>query len=387
MDQLAQAREILRQKREQKKISDETHSKILYSMNNNDDNSKNQQLLPELVEIKQIIETLQNHIQFLNDMLQKYTNLFNKFFGNQDNSNSDNVIYDLFCLYFSNNNQNTFPNYLFQMCCDIYEESKDSYEILCNYIHVLPPKQIIEEHLAKKNPLFSEDLTNIENLPKIIQVFKQEYGIHDTQKTYGCLAVDALYFKPNVRIDPRGIVSGLEDQVDLGKSTFTLFSRNLKAFTEYIKNNWKHIIKAGFVFQLNPLYTPYKPIVLHIIPRPHGKADFSIVQMLYEIKNILHRYRVEITTFAFDGDKAFKVLHQTYFQSYVGYLLKNNSILISKVRSVRMSSDLLHLCKRFRYRFLKNRIHFNFKKGSPFIDVNQIQLLFQHIPDIVFKKT
>lgn len=60
----------------------------------------------------------------------------------------------------------------------------------------------------------------------------------------------------------------------------------------------------------SPPHLPiYKPIVLRIIPKQHGKADSQIVNMLFEIKNILHRCRVEIVSFSFDGDKAFKILH------------------------------------------------------------------------------
>ena len=124
-----------------------------------------------------------------------------------------------------------------------------------------------------------------------------------------------------------------------------------------------------------------------IIPKTHGKADSEIINMLFEIKNILHRYRVEIVSFSFDGDKAFKILHQVFYQSYINTVLKSNSILNYKIKCVRISPDFLHLGKRFRYRFLSNKLHINFKKNSPFIDIKQIQMILKNVPDIVFNNS
>ena len=55
-----------------------------------------------------------------------------------------------------------------------------------------------------------------------------------------------------------------------------------------------YIIKAGFVFQINPFNSLYRPIVLHIIPSVNGKANKNIIDTLYKIRKILFNYRIEI---------------------------------------------------------------------------------------------
>ena len=85
----------------------------------------------------------------------------------------------------------------------------------------------------------------------ILVKYKKENKILSKQN-FCCKAVDALFFKPDVQIDSNGIVSGMNKEYELGKKTFSLFSRDVKSFTNFIQKNWRSIIKSGFVFQLNP---------------------------------------------------------------------------------------------------------------------------------------
>lgn len=187
------------------------------------------------------------------------------------------------------------------MCCDIYKSSAESYNILKKYIQFFPLKIEIEKFLNENTPNIPENITNVQKIPKIIVEYKKENKILSKQN-FCCKAVDALFFKPDVQIDSNGIVSGMNKEYELGKKAFSLFSRDVKSFTNFIQKNWRSIIKSGFVIQLNPFLKIYKPIVLLIIPKPRGKADSEIVNILFEIKNVLHRYRVEVVSFSFDGD-------------------------------------------------------------------------------------
>lgn len=57
------------------------------------------------------------------------------------------------------------------------------------------------------------------------------------------------------------------------------------------------------------LPTIYEPIVILILLLHHGNDNSEIVIILLEIKNILHRYRVEVLSFLFDFDKEFEIIH------------------------------------------------------------------------------
>ena len=114
--------------------------------------------------------------------------------------------------------------------------------------------------------------------------------------------MDALYFKSDVKVNSKRIVTGFLSENKIDKKEYALFSKDIESFISFVKKNWNNIIKAGFVFQIYPLKVEYKPIVLNITPSSHGKANSSIIETLYRIRKILHNYRVEVISFSFDGD-------------------------------------------------------------------------------------
>lgn len=69
--------------------------------------------------------------------------------------------------------------------------------------------------------------------------------------------VDALFFKPDLKINKEGVTTGMISSCKGDQKTFNLFSRDINSFINFIKNNWNGIIKSGFVFQLNPLNSEY----------------------------------------------------------------------------------------------------------------------------------
>ena len=64
-------------------------------------------------------------------------------------------------------------------------------------------------------------------------------------------------------------------------------------------------------------------------------------------------------------------------------MLKNNLIPSGRIICVRISPDLLHLMKRFRYRFLTHRIRMIFLDINSFIDRIEIRKILSHVPEIV----
>ena len=218
MDQISQARDSLQKKRKQKK-----ESKAKYIQN-----------LPkipsfyskeEVDQLRSRISNLENHIIFLNKLISKYADFFNDYFDKENKSN--NILKDLYKLYFDKDS-GFFSIDIFQMCCDIYKSSAESYNILKKYIQFLPSKIEIEKFLNENTPNIPENITNVQKIPKIIVEYKKENKILSTQKIFCCLAVDALFFKPDVQIDSNGIVSGMNKEYELGKKTFSLFSRDVK---------------------------------------------------------------------------------------------------------------------------------------------------------------
>ena len=332
MSSLEKAREALKIKREQNaKAMDQ-------SIQNH--NIKSENVDPIVSEIYEGFQRLKDHIDFLSDLLGKYSNLFTGFFGEPTDS-TGKLIFDIFQLYIMQDSREKLESFddIFKMCVEIFDSSKDSYEILKRYIPFLPSISEIEEYRQKFFVDFEEDLLNLNNLPDIIQNYKSENEIISKDKIYASLAVDALFFKPNVKVKTDGTTSGFTQEIEISKKQFNSFSKDIENFSKFIQENWHLIVRAGFVFQLNPLKNEYKSIILHIIPHSNGKSNSNIINTLFKIKNILHNYRIEIVCFSFDGDNSYRVLNQTFFQSYFNRLIKNNFIPEGRILCLRKNPD------------------------------------------------
>ena len=93
------------------------------------------------------------------------------------------------------------------------------------------------------------------------------------------------------------------------------------------------------------LFFPIKPYVIHIVPSAHGKANNQIIEKLYEIKNILHNYRIEIITFSFDGDNAYRNSNQTFYDSFIYRMIKKK---FNSYRSDTFNSNFARLFTHFK---------------------------------------
>lgn len=193
---------------------------------------------------------------------------------------------------------------------------------------------------------FSECLLNLDKLSEILIQYKIENGIVGQNKIHCTLAVDALYFRPDIKIGPKG-VQGFSKDIELKKTDFDKFANDIDFFMSFVKANWKDIIRSGFVYQMNPLIVSYKPIVVFIYPSSNGKANNLIIQKLYEIKNILHNHRIETVSISFDGDNAYKNLNQSFYESFINRMIKQNIIPLGRMLSLRISPDYSQIIKRY----------------------------------------
>ena len=105
------------------------------------------------------------------------------------------------------------------------------------------------------------------------------------------------------------------------KNFFNNFSKSPSSFQTFLDLNWSKIIKASFVFQIQPYDLRYKPFFVFIRPSPNGKVSAEIVDLLYKIRKIANNMRILIKSFVFDGDR---LLHYNYFKSYFNRLILVN---------------------------------------------------------------
>ena len=141
------ARDVLRVKREKQNDINDRKRKNLKKNTMENLKKKNE-------ELRSKIKELNNQIDFLTKLCSKYNDLLNNFFD-EEGDGCDKIIYDLFRCYV--NQESEFNQNIINMYLDIFNESKNSYEILKNYIPSLPTENFLKNIKKELIPNFSED--------------------------------------------------------------------------------------------------------------------------------------------------------------------------------------------------------------------------------------
>ena len=105
---------------------------------------------------------------------------------------------------------------MIQMCTEILDISESAYKIVLKYIPVLPSIEYIQKLKKEKYLNFSVCLLNLDKLSEMLIQYKIENGIVGQNKIHCTLAVDALYFRPDIKIGPKG-VQGFSKDIELKK--------------------------------------------------------------------------------------------------------------------------------------------------------------------------
>lgn len=124
-----------------------------------------------------------------------------------------------------------------------------------------------------------------------------------------CLAVNAIYFSPNVVLNKNSTFDGLifdkVDEILISKIIFKNFLRNPNEFRDFLNLNANKIVKAAFVFQVQPYDPSYNTFIVYIKPACNGKANDEIISNLNYIGDHLKNRNIAILTYSFDGDSAY----------------------------------------------------------------------------------
>ena len=182
MDRASIAREKIEKKRQNQKNASSIHAENLSE-------TKNKINKEEIKNAYQRIDDLENHIDVLYELILKYKNLLNQLVD--EKHQTKNIIMSNLLQIYLDEDFDEYSKEFYQMCYDVIKESEISYLILCKYLPFLPSIQKVKEYYEVIN--FSECLTNIDEMGKIITFYKKRNEIKGEEKLYACLAVDALF--------------------------------------------------------------------------------------------------------------------------------------------------------------------------------------------------
>ena len=269
---------------------------------------------------------------------------------------------------------------------EIMSASPKAYTILCKYLP-FPNESFVRRYQNRVLQDFPELLTDINMIKQVVTHYKTVCQIPKSEKIAACCAVDALYFTPEASISKSEEISGMtfseKEMTEMPKNLVKNIIKKPILFEAFVSRYFKKVIKAAFVFQLQPFDQKYQNCVLHIKPTTDGKAYSDIVDVLKFIRKTLRDINIEVFSFAFDGDSAYTDLHNNYYNSYIFPTLSKREIN-PKTKVFRVVSDFLHIIKRLRYRILGSIVHASFKMSGIAIDISELKSVLDFLPSVVF---
>ena len=326
--------------------------------------------------LRQDYHDLQNEVEKLKMELQTIK---------EGSSNPDDVILNDLLLHSQSKNEQYSPE-LLSLAMEIQTIAPKAYSKLVKRLH-FPNEKVINRTIEEIVGDLPGSLTNIENAGTLIDMFRSRNNINKSQNVDVCLAVDALTFTPDVQIKPNGEIIGMNDQAakrSISKKCHSVFANDTSEFEKFLKLNSDQLIKAGFVFQIQPYNIMLKPFVIHVHPTVNGKSNDKIVSLLHQIRKIAKNRNITVKSFAFDGDNAYSELHKIYYESYIHKAIKEHTISFDRTRTIRVVSDYLHIIKRLRYRLLSCILHCGFDLNDVSIELESIKKILNQLPNIVW---
>ena len=361
MDRAAHARQIKAQRAQtnieakQKQAENLMKNKLAY------EHAQNQQLRDTISDLQAEIESLR-----------------------QQQDNMANIILQDLMNHIQN--QNDYCPETYSLAMNIQSISPKAYSLLVEKLN-FPKESTIRDKVNEIIGKFPEDLKDINCLHKITNTYKEKSNISKSAVIDACLAVDAICFTPDVKITNDSEVYGIDlnEEFDFYKEhkIYKSLSEDIGRLETFIKLNWEKVIKSAFVFQVQPYDIRLKPFVIHVFPTPNGKGSDIIISLLDKIRQDLKKWRINIRSFAFDGDNSYLELHRAFYESYIHKAIETERINYYKT-NLRIVSDYLHILKRLRYRLLSCIIHTGFTTDSPSILIEDLQNILPELPSVVW---
>ena len=286
------ARAALQAKREKKKVNGSIHKKNLFDFKYYDAKKLNEELQQQIEKLQKELET----------MTQKST------------ENKNEILNDL--MKHSLEKNAPFSSETVSLAMEIKSISPKAYKLLVQELN-FPSEYIVDKTMKEIIADIPETLTNIEKSTQLIDLFFDTNNINKTEKIDVCLAVDALYFDPELKVNEKGEISGMFSKTKLSRKILNIFTKSPKNLENFLTLNSKNIVHAGFVFQVQPFDIALKPFVIHIFPSTNGKSNEDVIELLHKLRKILKNRNFNVRSYAFDGDNAYSQLHKTYYESYI----------------------------------------------------------------------
>ena len=173
----------------------------------------------------------------------------------------------------------------------------------------LPDIRSVYRHMSELLIIKPYMLTNLSNLPQILDQYKNITTNENVSNASYILAVDAMSSTPfcNVRknLSINGVISN-----DMNADESLFIELSIEKFENYTKKISDKIVNTLFVYSLHPINHLLPTFFIYILPYNSGKANNYTTAKIEEISNICKKNGINIIGVASDGDNAMEKFHK-----------------------------------------------------------------------------
>lgn len=130
----------------------------------------------------------------------------------------------------------------------------------------IPAESTIHLHAQKFLLNNSEYILKIENLTHLLNAYRKNLNISDSYRVDGIISVDAVSLFPYHKFLNNNTLSGFLFNENFSTDFSKDFQTSYSLFENYLFNNSNKTIKAGFVYQFQPLNLKYPVFLIHLFP-------------------------------------------------------------------------------------------------------------------------
>jgi hypothetical protein len=238
---------------------------------------------------------------------------------------------------------------------EIHDISAAAYQVISRIL-LLPSDRLLRAKFLDEKTRVRNAVLDLSQLDDLFSIWKTANNLGPGARIPVFLGVDAAAFKPLITIQKDGSVKGIEGFDCLeSPNLFSEFVSNPHLFYDFVVTRWNEAYSAFFAFQAQPISHQFTCCAVHVIQAVNGKGTPEIVRKLEQIKDLPSQNCFDIVGYAFDGDSYHNRLHRQFQKSWrcqSRQLQDPRGLFDMPVPSLLICSDILHVLKEIRYRFV-----------------------------------
>ena len=152
--------------------------------------------------------------------------------------NEDKILNDI--IVHKHNADAPYSDEMMALAMEVQATSRKAYSLLVKKL-AFPKERDIEFKIRDTVADIPDYLCNLENAKDIMTLYKKNNNIPQGKSIEACIAVDAIYFTPEVKFTRDGDITGIkfpeDKKVKISQKSFSMFTDNPKKLEDFLTLN------------------------------------------------------------------------------------------------------------------------------------------------------